>query len=222
MEQITDYPVCAEYLKKLYWILNDKYFNSSLDNIIITIQDKAGTFGHFSLAKVWRITDMEERHEINISAAHLNRPIKNVISTLLHEMVHYCNFQKGIKDVSANGVYHNKEFKTAAETRGLIIAQHPRYGWTLTEPSPELIEWIIQMGFVDVALYRKGAYANRSGGVGGLGGNDDGAENGDGVGGVKKKSSTRRYRCPCGVNVRATKDVNIICEDCRGVFIKMG
>ncbi len=221
MEQITDYPVCAEYLKKLYWILNDKYFDSSLDDIIITIQDKAGTFGHFSLAKVWRITDMEERHEINISAAHLNRPIKNVISTLLHEMVHYYNFQNNIKDVSANGVYHNKEFKKAAEARGLIISQHPRYGWTLTEPSKDLINWIEQMGFVDVALYRKGAYENGGGGDGGLGGKDDGTGDGDSGGKVKKKSSTRKYRCPCGVNVRATKEVYIICGLCRGVFEKV-
>ncbi|MDF2537732.1 MAG: SprT-like family [Herbinix sp.] len=218
MEEITDYPVCAEYLKKLYWILNDKYFEGKLTDIIITIQDKAGTFGHFSLGKVWKIENVGERHEINICSTHLNRPIKGVISTLLHEMTHYYDFLNGIKDVSANGVYHNKEFKTAAEARGLLISKHPRYGWTITEPSPELIAWIEQMGFVDVALYRKGADAGSGGGIGGTGGGEEGGIPG---GEGKKKSSTRKYRCPCGVGIRATKDVLVICGCCGGIFEKV-
>ncbi len=219
MDEITDYPICAEYLKKLYWILNDKYFGGALGDIIITIQDKAGTFGHFSLDKVWSITNGEQLHEINISAGHLNRPIKNVIATLLHEMVHYYNFLNGIKDVSANGVYHNKEFKKAAEARGLIISQHPRYGWTLTEPSQDLIDWIEQMGFIDVALYRKSPYSFDNGGDGGNGTDGIGAD--DAKGKAKRKSSTRKYRCPCGVNIRATKEVYIICGLCMGVFEKV-
>ena len=219
MDEITDYPICAEYLKKLYWILNDKYFGGALGDIIITIQDKAGTFGHFSLDKVWSIINGDQLHEINISAGHLNRPIKNVIATLLPEMVHYYNFLNGIKDVSANGVYHNKEFKKAAEARGLIISQHPRYGWTLTEPSQELIDWIEQMGFMDVALYRKSPYSFNNGGDDGNGTDGTGVDNTKGK--VIKKSSTRKYRCPCGVNVRATKDVYIICGLCRGVFEKV-
>lgn len=219
MNEITDYPICAEYLKKLYWILNDKYFDGVLGEIIITIQDKTGTFGHFSLDKVWAVTNGEQLHEINISAGHLNRPIKNVIATLLHEMVHYYNFLNGIKDVSANGVYHNKEFKKAAEARGLIISQHPRYGWTLTEPSQDLIDWIEQMGFIDVALYRKSPYSFDNGGDGENGTDRTGAD--DAKGKAKRKSSTRKYRCPCGVNIRATKEVYIICGLCMGVFEKV-
>ena len=51
-------------------------------------------------------------------------------------------------------------------------------------------------------------------------GGDDGGISGDSLG--KKKSSTRKYICQhCGISVRATKDVDIICGDCMDVMVKV-
>jgi len=141
------------------------------------------------------------------------RPIENIVATLMHESVHLYNFSRGVKDVSSNGVYHNKIFKQEAEKRDLIINKHPQYGWTLTEPSSMLIDWVKKNGLVDIPIYRED-YVIQIGGTGDTDGNKpigtDGIDKP-----VKKKCSTRKYVCEiCGLSVRATKEVNIICGDC--------
>lgn len=214
--EIIDYATAAKYLKAIYGLLNKDYFNNRLEDVTITIQSKAGTFGHFSIDKVWKHEDgkMEDRqHEINISAGYMARPIENIVATLMHESVHLFNFSRGVKDVSSNGVYHNKIFKQEAENRDLIIKKHPQYGWTLTTPSPMLIAWVKKNGLVDIPIYRDD-YVVQFGGTGGADGNKPVGTDGT-VKPVKKKCSTRKYVCSvCGLSVRATKEVNIICGDC--------
>jgi len=214
--EIIDYATAAKYLKEIYCLLNKDYFNNELEDVTITIQKKAGSFGHFSLDKVWKREDgqvVDRQHEINISAGYMARPIENIVATLMHECVHLYNFSIGVKDVSSNGVYHNRIFKKEAEKRGLIINKHPQYGWTLTTPSPMLIDWVKKNGLVDIPIYRED-YMVQVGGTGGADGNKpigtDGA-----VKPVKKKCSTRKYVCPsCNLSVRATKEVFIICGNC--------
>lgn len=210
MEQkITDYATAAKYLKDIYQLINMKYFNNELCDVTITIQKKAGTFGHFSLDRVWCGFD-DRQHEINISAEHLNRPIANVTATLMHEAVHLYNFSRGVMDVSSNGVYHNRIFKIEAEKRELIIEKHEQYGWTITTPSPRLIQWVEAHGLVDIPVYRE-EFVMFGTGTGGV---DGGATGGmDGIlKPPKKKCSTRKYTCPvCKLTVRATKEVFIIC-----------
>jgi len=178
----------------------------------VTIRRKAGTFGHFSLDKVWSITD-EHQHEINISAPYLNRPIINIACTILHEACHLYCFMNGIQDVSGNGVYHNKKFKTVAEEHLLSISKHEKYDWTITEPSDELISWVDQHGLVDIPVYRE-EFAMFGTGIGGSDGGTSGGMDGI-IKPPKKKCSTRTYKCPaCNLSVRATKEVFIICGNC--------
>ncbi len=209
--EIVDYATAAKYLKEIYGLINQDYFNNSLCDVTITIQKKAGTFGHFSLGKCWD-TGYDHQHEINVSAAYLNRPIVNVVATLMHESCHLYAFLNGIADVSKNGVYHTRKFKEIAETRDLLISKHPSYGWTITEPSEALCNWVEKNGLVDITIYREdytymGIGTGRSPGIGTDGGGEDGIQKP-----VKKKCSTRKYTCPvCGLSIRATKDVYIIC-----------
>ena len=141
------------------------------------------------------------------------RPIENIVATLMHESVHLYNFSRGIKDVSSNGVYHNKIFKQEAEKRDLIIQKHPQYGWTLTEPSLMLIDWVKKNSLVDIPIYRED-YVISVGTTGGADGNKP-IGTGGAVKPVKKKCSTRKYVCGvCGLSVRATKEVFVICGDC--------
>lgn len=214
-KEVTTYTRASGYLDKIFGILNEKYFDGELEKPVITIQSTPKAYGHFTLRDTWQTqqeNEMVRKKEINIGAGTINRPIQEVVATLLHEMTHYYNFVHGIKDVSSGGMYHNKRFKEEAEKRGLVIEKHPTYGWTITIPSKELCDWLEQTGFCDIKIGRiESAY--------GLG---DSTEGGDGGAGgsngtkVKKKSSTRKYICKsCGISVRATKEVRVLCMDCK-------
>ena len=192
----------AGFLEKAFRVLNEQYFEGELEEPIITIQSTPKAYGHVTVTKTWNRADGEQRHELNIGAGTLDRPIENVIATLLHEMVHIHNMQNGIKDTSRGGTYHNKHFRDEAEVRDLKISYDKRIGWSITEPTEALIELIIAQGWEDIRMSRREGC--RAPGAG--------AEDGDTT---PKPSSTRKLICPhCGQSVRATKAVNILCGDC--------
>lgn len=154
-----------EILEYGFEILNKEYFNGELPPIVISIMSSPRTNGHFTINKEWRVED-ERFNEINISAEHMDRPIENIMGTLMHEMVHYYCQLNGIADVSQNGRYHNRKFKEEAEKRGLIISQGKYIGWSKTEPTGEFknilkehgIEKPIDInrdGIMDIWFYRE-------------------------------------------------------------------
>ena len=49
MKQLTSYNRVAGYLNKLFDLLNDHYFESSLVRPTITIQSTPRAYGHFSM-----------------------------------------------------------------------------------------------------------------------------------------------------------------------------
>lgn len=195
----------AGYLEKIFRALNQKYFDGQLEEPIITIQSTPRAYGHVTVGKSWR-KGQEHRHELNIGAETLDRPIENVTATLLHEMVHLWNLQNGIQDCSRGGAYHNKKFRDAATARDLSISYDPRIGWSITEPTEALCNYIIEQGWTDIHMNRiEWSYTPR------------GAGNGNATGATPppKPSHTRKYICPCcGNSVRATKEVHILCMDC--------
>lgn len=212
-----------EMLEYAFEVLNRVYFNGELPPIVITIMSSKRTYGHYTVHPEWVLED-ERLHEINISAEHLDRPIENVCSTLLHEMVHYYCALNGISDTSQSGRYHNKNFKREAEARGLIISKAPYIGWSVTEPSLGLVQLLKENNIEKpLDINRDGYYSSWGAdgsngltggkGIDGLGGED---------GNKKPKSSTRKYICPsCGNSFRATKDINVLCMDCGEQFIKV-
>lgn len=129
-------------------------------------------------------------------------------------MVHIYHLMNNIQDCSRGGTYHNRKFKEKAESVGLIISKDPRIGWSLTEPSEELIEYIISQGWTDILINRQESIR-----IGGVSGGSSGDSSGNKP--PKKPSSTRKYICPCcGNSVRATKEINIICGDCMKQMVK--
>ena len=209
MKQLTTYNRAASYLNKLFDLLNQNYFEGELSRPTITIQSTPRAYGHFSLRPDTWISASGVSHEINIGAGTLARPIENVAATLLHEMVHYYCYLQGIKDTSRNGTYHNSRFKAIAESHGLVIEHHPKYGWTITSPSDSLLDFILENGLTDILLNRNESYGVS---VGGTGTHSTGGELPPPL---PKKSNSRKYLCPCcGNSVRATKVVNIGCLDC--------
>lgn len=198
----------AGYLEKIFRALNAKYFNGELEEPIITIQSTPRAYGHVTVAKAWQRGDTT-RHELNIGAGTLARPIENLVASTLHECVHLWNLQNGIQDCSRGGQYHNKKFKEAAEARDLKISYDPRIGWSITEPTDALCEFILEQGWEDIQMNRiECAYTSRGTGAGN-------AVGGAGSPGKGANSHSIKYVCPCCHNsVRATKAVNIKCADC--------
>lgn len=204
----------AGYLEKIFRSLNNRYFNGELEEPVITIQSTPKAYGHVTVYKKWHRADGEEKHELNIGAGTLDRPIESVVATMLHEMVHLWNIKEGIKDCSRGGTYHNKKFKEAAKARDLSISYNERIGWSVTEPTDSLIDFIIEQGWEDIQMGRSEGYS--SGSDNNKGGpkttDTDGTSE---TGTSKRTSSTRKLACPkCKQSVRATRSVNIICGDC--------
>ena len=213
MKETTKMSRAVGQLEKIYNSINTDLFDGELPVPIITVQSKPGTYGHCSVAKVWQRKD-GSTYELNIAAEVLNYPIEETLDTMIHEMVHlYCR-EKGIKEVSRGGKYHNGKFKEEAEKRGLECYKCGSYGWN-TRPSDKLVEYALEKGWSEIQIGRNHLPpAIRTGGTG-TGQSGAGSLTGGTEGGGKRPSSTRKVVCPkCGQSVRATKTVNIICGDC--------
>ena len=124
-------------------------------------------------------------------------------------MCHCLAAEKGIKDTSGSGnFYHNRKYKEIAESHGLCVEKHPKYGLTITSPGLPLLNFIEEQGWQDLQMCEAVSLWDVIGTL------PKGAGNGTATK-TKKPSSTRKYICPCcHQSVRATKAVNILCGDC--------
>lgn len=208
MKNLTNIQRATQFLNKVFKAVNEKYFDNSLEMPVITIQTSVGAYGHITVNKVWN-TDGIQRYELNIGAETLNRPIENVVATMIHECSHLYALMNGIKDTSNNGVYHNRRFKEIAEEIGhLHIDKHDKYGWTITSPTEDTIDFCIEYGLEDIKINRQGAYYSA------------GTATPTATPRITKPSSTRKYMCPCCHNsFRATKAINVMCMDCNEQYI---
>lgn len=151
MKQTIKTSRVAGQLEKMFRALNSRFFGGELPEVVISLKKTAGAYGHFTTGKVWQ-TGEERRYEINISSASLNQECAFLSGVLVHEMVHEYCAEHGIKDTSNNGVYHNKNFKHIAETHGLEVEHHPKYGWTITSPGLELLDFVEEQGWQDFQM----------------------------------------------------------------------
>ena len=200
----------------MFDLLNAEFFENALSRPTITIQSTPRAYGHFSLREDTWVSKLGGTHEINIGAGTLSRPIEEVAATLLHEMVHYFNYENGVQDCSRGNTYHNRRFKSAAEAHGLIVAHSDKYGWSHTSPSDELLEFILETGLTDILINRNEFTGFAITGTGTHSGADTTPT-------TPRTSSTRKYICPCcGNSVRATKAVHIACLDCEEQMVLAG
>lgn len=183
-------------MESLFYRFNLKYYAGELKMPVITVSPDT-TSGAYGWCTTWKSKDDESKdggfYEINMCAEHLTRPFEEVCATLLHEMVHLDNIGKGIKDTSRGGTYHNKRFKETAEQHGLIIEHDSKYGWTITKLNDDAKAFVATLDGSAFQLFREKAPRLSKAG----------------------SSSSRKYVCPCcGLIVRATKEVRVICGDC--------
>ena len=215
MKELTSYNRAAGYLNKVFDLLNAEFFESTLSRPTITIQSTPKAYGHFSLRDDIWVSKNGMTHEINLGAGTLARPIEEVTATLLHEMVHYFNYENAVQDCSRGGTYHNRRFRDSAEEHGLIVSHHDKYGWTITSPSDTLLQFCLDNDLGDILINRNEYSSYRVTGTGTHAPAPPPA--------TTKPSSTRKYICPCcGNSVRATKVVNIGCLDCQTQMVLAG
>lgn len=204
----TNLELAIHELHRAFDLLNEKYYNGELPQVVIAVQAKGKTnaYGWFTPAKVWE-TETESKHEITITAEFLNRDYIEIMRTLHHEMIHlYCHVND-IKDTSRGGTYHNKNFKAESEARGFYYEENSpdkKYGWSFSSLRPDTIEEIEEMDIDRTAftLARKDFAAEKKG---------------------KKKSNIVKWTCECGTIIRSSKpEINVICGDCGAQFQKEG
>ena len=201
----------AGQLEKMFRALNRDSFGGELEEPIITIQSTPGAFGHVTVGKTWKRKD-DWRHELNISADWLERPIEELTATMIHEMVHLYNIKHNIQDCSRGGSYHNKKFKEEAEKHMISIEKHEKYGWTITKPTEALVEYIISQGWEEIQINRFPFTGLR----GPAGDKAKGGETQTPEGEEKPKRTSWKHVCPmCGAIARTTKKIPLICGICR-------
>ena len=190
------YIEAVKYLGELYDFVNRRFFADELEKPVITVcpDGKNKAYGWFVCGEIWR-EDGEETGatELNVSAQFLNRPFADIAETMLHEMVHQYAYRNQMQDCSRGGSYHNKLYAKLAREHGLEVEKADKTGWSetrLTVISREIIdEFATEHKFIYRLPEKKGTKV--------------------------RSSSTRKYICPiCGMSVRATKQVRIMCADC--------
>lgn len=218
MKQLTSYNRATQYLNKVFKLVNAEYFKDELETPTITIQSSVAAYGHISVSKVWKTENGKASYELNVSADYLDRPIENVVATLIHESCHLYAMMSGIKDTSNQGIYHNKKFKEIAENKGhLIIERHEKYGWTITSPSEETIDFCIRNELSDILISR-----NSYSGFAITGTSKAGNSTPTATPATPKKSKSIKWVCPCcGSIVRSGKILNIVCGDCNQQFVQV-
>lgn len=106
----------------LYDFFNSELFENKLPNVILNFSRMRGSKGFFINSKIWKNQKNQKKTlaEINLNPIFLIQGnIKDVCSTLVHEMVHLWQFYFG--KFGKHG-YHNKEFSKKMESVGLITS----------------------------------------------------------------------------------------------------
>lgn len=180
---------------------------------------KPNVMGHFAALRWSAKDDRSARlHEVVVVGEHLDKPVEETLDTLLHEAAHALNFERGIKDASANQ-YHNRHFKLAAEELGLTVNQVAHYGFAVTALPPETAARY--QGETEdlrrVLIHRRQPSAVPAGvGPSVPPGGPPAPDSGGSV------SRSRKAVCACPFIIRVSKSVidatSIRCESCGSLF----
>jgi curved DNA-binding protein CbpA len=152
----------------------------------------------------WNVAG-EQRTEIMISGEGLRRTPREVLATLLHEAAHALACERGIKDTSRQGRYHNKHFKTHAEELGLTVEHDDRNGWsasTITTTTERA--YAPQLGVLADAMTMWRHKETTTGPT------------------TRRNTNLIAACCPCGRSIRIAAstlaEAPIICQACDGKF----
>lgn len=119
-KMVTDWPL-SDLAKELYlWtdIFNITFFKEHPVPVpaISFEKSKVGSLGHYVIGR----NGFGVRENININRVHLDRPMWDILATLLHEMVH--SWQGTYGNLS-NSWFHNREFRLKMAELGILVTE---------------------------------------------------------------------------------------------------
>lgn len=129
-------PTIATYqtLQKAYDFFNRELFSGELPACLITMQRHRNAKGYFC-AEMFESRGEEDKHRIHEIAMNptyfYERSDEDILSTLVHEMVHLWQQEKG---KPSRGRYHNSEWADKMEDIGLIPSDTEEEGGARTGP----------------------------------------------------------------------------------------
>jgi predicted SprT family Zn-dependent metalloprotease len=196
-------------LDAAYKHFNRHLFGGLLGPCMITLQRHKGAFGYFVAARMAELDDGEDQavDEIALNpAAFEGRSPKDILSTLVHEMVHLWQQHYG---KPTRNRYHNAEWAAKMKAVGLVPSHTGRPGGR--ETGQKMSHYIEEGGPYARAyarlesprvLYR------------------DVHDAGESATRRKKAASKTKYTCPgCEANAWAKPGMNLVCGDCSEAMI---
>ncbi len=118
---------------------------------ILITRDMKGKLAHFTYYQPWEVNG-EGFNEIAFTAEMFAKGGEFVLGILLHEVAHSLNHAEGVKDCSANQ-YHNKHFKSRAESLGLKTSEIKGKGHAWTEITEFGVKrWAKALKVIEAAL----------------------------------------------------------------------
>lgn len=200
-------PTAIQYsnLQLAYDYFNETLFDNELTPCMITLHGRNQRCMGYFHAEQWQGKDETACHEIALTPFHLDRPLKDVFGTLVHEMAHL--WQQDHGKPSRNG-YHNKEWGAKMKDVGLYPSNTGKEGGK--ETGQQMTHYVIPGGAFDVA-FRDMPDEIRLPWVGVAPGEKE-----------KKSPKKTKYECPCGQKVWGKPELSVRCEECEELFEEVG
>jgi predicted SprT family Zn-dependent metalloprotease len=188
-------------LQQAYDFFNARLFAGQLPPCLLTLQRKNRTYGYFSGHR-WENPGGAVADEIAMNPAHFaRRSVRDVLSTLAHEMAHLWQHHFGKESRSG---YHNRQWAEQMEAIGLCPSETGKPGGART--GQHVSHYIIEGGAFDQAcaqLLARGftlSWHDRAG--------DDPRR-------TQLANTRTKYRCPgCGLNAWAKPGIVLVCGAC--------
>ena len=181
-------------LEKAFNWFNKELFGNRLPSVMFTLTRRTGANGYFHAEQFKHRADGDATHEIALNPNTMDRDIRAVLSTLVHEMTHLEQQEYG---TPSKGGHHNMEWANLMLRVGLT----PNDG-TGKMTGRKVTHMIDEGGPFDVALQDLMPfdipYFTQP---------RDKAEK-------KKDKSKVKHECGCGNKAWAKQGANLICGDC--------
>ncbi|WP_313397432.1 SprT-like domain-containing protein [Acinetobacter variabilis] len=134
-------------LQLAYEFFNERLFAGRLPSCLITLQREKHTFGYFSPNRFVSRSEGKFTDEIAMNPSYYGvRPIREILSTLVHEMTHLEQHHFG---KPGRGRYHNKEWGQLMLAVGLHPSNTGKPGGKVT--GDQMWHFIIEGGVFDKA-----------------------------------------------------------------------
>jgi hypothetical protein len=199
-------PVEYGGLQAAYEHFNGELFDGVLPNVFITYQRRAHMRGYFHAERfVGRNGEPHHHGELALNPdAFIGRSDAEILSTLVHEMVHGWQQERGTAPKRA---YHNKEWAAKMKAVGLYPSNSGMVGGR--ETGVQMTHYIIEGGVFVQSYERLRAKGWKLNLQSAMLPNDTAA-----------RRSKTKFTCPdCGQNAWGKPDLAVICKHC-GVVMR--